>query len=137
VTGLTNGIAYTFTVVATNIVGSSDDSAASASVTPAAVPGTPSITSVVANSGRSVTITWTAPADNGSAITGYTVQAYSWNGLAATIVAGKSCKTLAGTTSCTISVLTVGTSYKFYVKATNGVGTGAAAISTSPVTAKN
>ena len=137
VTGLTNGTAYTFTVVATNTVGSSDNSAASASVTPAAVPGTPTITSVVANSGRSVTITWTAPAANGSAITGYTVQAYSWNGLAATIVAGKSCKTQGGTTTCTIPVLTVGTSYKFYVKATNGVGTGAAAISTSPVTAKN
>ncbi|MCC2321154.1 endo-1,4-beta-xylanase [Cellulomonas xiejunii] len=41
VTGLTNGRAYTFTVVATNAAGASEPSAASAPVTPMVLPGTP------------------------------------------------------------------------------------------------
>ena len=46
VTGLTNGTAYTFTVTATNTIGTSLASAASASVTPISVPGAPTITGV-------------------------------------------------------------------------------------------
>jgi outer membrane protein OmpA-like peptidoglycan-associated protein len=42
VSGLTNGTAYTFTVVSTNSIGSSSSSSASASVTPAAAVTTPS-----------------------------------------------------------------------------------------------
>jgi hypothetical protein len=47
VTGLTNGTAYTFTVKATNTVGSSAASAASNSVTPVAAPSTPPVVSIV------------------------------------------------------------------------------------------
>jgi titin len=137
VTGLTNGADYTFKVKATNVIGSSVDSSPSASVTPATVPGAPTISSVMANVGKSATIRWTAPASNGgSAITGYTVQAYKVVGLTATIVVGKTCTAEAGTLNCSITGLTAGTSYKFYVVATNVKGNSANAISVA-VTAKN
>src|SRR5439155_25268256 len=74
--GLTNGTAYTFTVVATNAVGNSAPSVASNSVTPVApatVPGTPTAVSATAGN-ASATVSWTAPpSDGGSAITSYTV----------------------------------------------------------------
>lgn len=76
VTGLTNGVAVTFTVAAQNsTAGYGPESAASASVTPSAVttPGAPTIgTATAAN--KSVTFAFTPPAsDGGSPITGYRV----------------------------------------------------------------
>lgn len=76
VSGLTNGTAYTFTVRATNAIGDSAESAPSSSVTPATVPGAPTIgTATLGNT--TATVNWTAPASNGgSAITGYVVKLY-------------------------------------------------------------
>jgi hypothetical protein len=73
VTGLTNGMAYTFTVAALNAVGTGPDSVPSAAVTPATEAGAP--TGVSGTSGNTqVALSWTAPAsDGGSAITGYVV----------------------------------------------------------------
>src|SRR5205807_8594910 len=63
VTGLTNGIAYTFSVAAHNAVGSSTESAPSNSVTPlappppATVPGTPTgVTATAGNASGSVPV---------------------------------------------------------------------------------
>ena len=74
VTGLTNGTAYTFTVTATNGLGTGPASTPSAPATPSTIPGAP--TGVVATSfanAQSV-VSWTAPASNGgAAITNYTV----------------------------------------------------------------
>jgi hypothetical protein len=62
VSGLTNGVAYTFTVVATNSVGDSAPSAASNSVTPQAVPlDAPTGLSATGGDGQ-VALTWTASA---------------------------------------------------------------------------
>jgi PKD repeat protein len=114
VSSLTNGQQYTFTVTATNGVGPSLPSTASAPVTPATVPAKP--TGVSATAGASAaSVTWTAPADNGgSAITGYTVSSSP---------EGKGCATT-GALSCTVGGLTNGQTYTFTVRATNGIGTG-------------
>ena len=75
VTGLTNGTSYTFTVTATNGVGTGPASGASNSVVPATVtvPGAPTGVSAVAGDAQA-TVSFSAPVSNGgSPITSYTV----------------------------------------------------------------
>jgi Fibronectin type III domain len=114
VSGLTNGVAYTFTVTATNWAGTGSPSGPSNSVTPATVPGQP--TGVGGTPGNaSAVVSWTAPSDDGgSAITGYTV---------ASSPSSAGCTT-AGALSCTVSGLTDGQGYTFTVTAANSVGPG-------------
>ena len=123
VTGLTNGTAYTFTVVATNAVGNSGASTASTAVIPKTVPGAP--TSVVATAGNaSASVAFTAPASNGgSAITGYTV------------TSSPGSFTATGATSpINVTGLTNGTAYTFTVIATNAVGNSLASSTSTAVT---
>jgi FtsP/CotA-like multicopper oxidase with cupredoxin domain len=119
VTGLTNGTSYTFTVTATNVIGTGPASAASPSVVPMSAPGMP--TSPSATGGNaSALVSWTAPVDNGgAAITAYTVTS---------VPGGISCGTT-GLTSCTVNGLSNGTVYAFLVTATNAMGTGPAGVS--------
>jgi len=125
-TGLANGTAYTFTVTATNSIGTSLVSAASNSITPASatVPGAPVITSAVPGNAQ-VTLNWTAPSSNGGA----TITAYTATSQQDT---SKHCTT--ATTSCAVIGLTNGTPYTFTVTATNSVGTGPASTPSSSVT---
>jgi hypothetical protein len=89
---------------------------------PPTAPGAP--TGVVAAADtRSAAVSWTAPANNGSAITGYTVTASP--GGATQVAAG---------TSATFTGLANGTAYTFTVTATNGVGTGPASAPSAVVT---
>ena len=118
VTGLTNGTAYTFTVTATNGVGSGTASTATTAVTPAGLPAAPSVTATAGDTTASVS--WNAVAPNGSALTGYTLQKYDSTGLLATISLS------AATLSYNATGLTNGTAYTFTVSATNGVGSGPA-----------
>ena len=130
VTGLTDGVAYTFTAVATNAIGNSSSSGASSSVTSAGAPSAPSsVTGSVGNG--SSTITVSGASANGSAITGYTVQAYDSTGSA---LSGKTCTITSPATSCEISGLTNGSDYTFTATATNGAGTSAASAASSTVT---
>jgi uncharacterized repeat protein (TIGR02543 family) len=123
VTGLTNGTAYTFTVIATNSYGNSKVSTASSSVTPAGPPGAPTISGATAGN-ASATVSWNAPGSNGgSAITGYTVTSSP---------GAKTCTTT--TTSCSVTGLTNGTAYTFTATATNASGTSAASTASSSVT---
>ncbi|SDE12230.1 Fibronectin type III domain-containing protein [Pricia antarctica] len=118
VTGLTNGTSYTFTVTATNSMGTSAESSVSNSVIPVSVPNAPTIGEVTAGN-ELATVPFTAPSNNGgSTITSYT----------ATSSPGNITKTISQSGSGTITVtgLTKGTSYTFTVTATNSMGTSAA-----------
>jgi Ca2+-binding RTX toxin-like protein len=129
VTGLTNGTTFTLQVRAVNANGPGPLSAASNPVTPAAaVPGAPTIGTATAGN-ASATLTWTAPAsDGGSAITGYTVRAFTGAVLAVT-------QTVTGNVgTVVVTGLTNGTTYTFDVAAVNAVGTGAASAASAPVT---
>lgn len=118
---------YSVTATATDLAGN-----AAADVTAnelvigaaAAVPAAPAFTTVTPGD-RSVTLAWSVPADNYSAITGYQVTG-SPSGVCAFTTA----------TTCTVTGLTNGTSYTFTVKASNGVGTSAASSPSAPVVPK-
>ena len=73
---LTNGTAYTVQVIAVNAEGDSLPSD-EATGTPEGVPDAPEATVTVSN--MQLTVTWTAPNNRGSEITGYTVQWKSGN----------------------------------------------------------
>ena len=122
VTGLTNGDNYTFEVAAINSSGTGGFSSATEVVTPATTPGTPTITSV-AGGNTAVTVSWSTPVDNGSAISGYTV---SFDNTSANTSATDVCATSTSSTltSCTVTGLINGDSYTFTVAAINGAGTG-------------
>lgn len=128
VTGLSNGTAYTFTVTASNAFGSST-SDPSASVTPATVPSTPSAPTATRGDTQ-VSLSWTAPANNGSAITDYLVQYSSDSGSNWTTFADGT----SASTTATVTGLTNGTSYVFRIAATNAFGTSAYSSASSAVT---
>lgn len=124
-TGLTNGVLYSFTVTATNSVGTSQPSLP-VQATMSDRPGAPTgltatlLTTPVTLPAGSARATWVAPASNGgSAITAYNVT---------TSPGGMSCKTMALT--CDLAGLSPGTSYAFSVTASNTVGTSQAATAT-------
>ena len=130
VTGLTNGITYTFKVSAVNATGEGPLSAASNSVTPATVPVAPTIGTARAGN-TSATATWIAPTNTGgSPITGYRVRVYVGTGTTVlkTVTVGSS------VTSVVVTGLTNGTGYSFTVAATNAVGTGAFSTRSAVVT---
>jgi hypothetical protein len=125
VTGLTNGVAYSFTVAATNAKGSSVVSAASNIVTPRGAPDAPTGVSATAGD-RQATISFTAPSnDGGSLITSYTATSEN-GGFTGTV-------SQAGSGAITVIGLTNDTSYTFRVTATNALGTSVASTASNSV----
>jgi uncharacterized repeat protein (TIGR02543 family) len=126
---LVAGSNYTFKATATNAIGTSSASSASTSIAINAAPSVPiNVTAVASNA--SATISWDPPINiNGSAVTGYTVTAYTAENNSA-----GTCSTSAPTETCAISGLTNGLPYTFKVTATNGIGTSASSVASSAVT---
>ncbi len=122
ISGLTKGTAYTLYFIARDGAGNAQASVASAAFTTPREPDAP--TGVVATPGAvgsgQVTVAWSTPADNGSAITGYTV-----------VPAGTGAACTAS--PCVISGLANAAAYSFTVAATNGVGTGSSATSNTAI----
>ena len=125
-TGLVNGQAYTFTVIATNAVGSSAASAPSAAVVPTGAPGAPR--SPVASPRRAAAVvSWRAPTSSGGlAITRYVVTARP---------GGRQCATMAPARTCTVTGLVNRRAYRFSVTALNATGASSASALSASITA--
>ena len=117
--GLASATSYTFTVVGTNASGSSV-SATSSSVTATTVPATMSAPTATAQVNQN-SVAFTAPANGGKAITGYTVT-------------GSDATTGTGASSPIVIADTAGTSQTYTVVATNGNGNSLASPASNNVT---
>ena len=122
VSGLTNGVSYTFSVTATNADGAGAASAASIASTPSAPPSAPSVTTVTPGNGQA-TVAFTAPANTG----GLPINSY-------TVISSPGGATATGSGSpITVMGLTEGVSYTFSVTANNADGASAASASSAAV----
>jgi hypothetical protein len=126
VTGLTNGLQYSFTVTATNATGTSVASDASNIVTHATTPDAPKgVTAITGNT--KATVSFTAPSNGGgSPITQYKATS-SPGGFTGTL-------NQAGSGAIIVRGLTNGTAYTFKVTATNALGASAASAASNSVT---
>lgn len=122
ITGLTNGVAYEFKVIAINAVGHSADSdivtATPSAAVSASVPG--QVRGVVATpSNGQVLLSWIQPSANGSPITSYKAIVSEVGSNVFTTFPNLSTET-----KTTITGLVNGKNYSFKVAAINAVGTG-------------
>ncbi|HEY8109540.1 MAG TPA: fibronectin type III domain-containing protein, partial [Candidatus Nitrosotenuis sp.] len=135
-TGLTSGTAYTYKISAINAIGTGNASSeVSATPTttsqPSTAPGTPSL-SATAVSATQVNLSWSAPSNGGSAITGYKIEYKSGSGSYSVLVAN----TASASTTYSHTGLTSGTAYTYKISAINSIGTGNASseVSATPTT---
>jgi len=124
--GLDNGATYRARITANNTVGSSATPAVTGDTVPSAVPGAPGFSSASSGSGT-YTFNWTAPANNGAAITAYTVTITTANQAAwgTSVTDTPANFTSGGNLTYTFSGLSNGSSYRAKVLATNVRGNGA------------
>jgi hypothetical protein len=118
VTGLTNGTDYTFTVRATNAVGTSSSSVASPVATPlASVPSVPLSFSATGGNGQ-ISLSWLPPADTGgSPITQYSISYKQFSESTYTVSTSSSVET-----SKVLTGLSNGVSYDVQIVAQNVIG---------------
>ena len=121
-TGLTNGKSYEVQVRAANAVG--EGAWSSSATLSAGAPASPSAPELASGNAQ-LTATWAAPADNGSSITGYTVQYCSSSCAADASWSSANVTVTVSTRTATITGLTNGTAYQVRVRASNAHGDGA------------
>ncbi|WP_419919580.1 fibronectin type III domain-containing protein [Candidatus Poriferisocius sp.] len=125
VSDLVNGTSYAFHLRARNAMGAG--AVASVSATPAAVPAAPSVTATATDG--TITVTWMAGADGGSAVTGW-----QWRTRIESAGFGEWADVGAATMSTVITGTNTGTgpvAYVFEVRAINAVGAGSAGTSST------
>ena len=116
VTGLTNGTTYEFELLAVSTTGA-EGATASTSGTTSTAPGSPTLSASATY--NSVTLTWTAPSDNGgAAITAYLIQRANDDGT----WTDRATRPGSATTSWTDSGLTRSTEYTYRIFARNVAG---------------
>ena len=118
ITGLQTGIAYTFTVIASNANGSSLASLASNSITTTTVPQSPTIGTATTTGSTTATIAYT-PNNTGGLTTTYTVSPGTGSGASPIGITG----------------LAASSTYTFIVTATNANGSATSGVSNSITTA--
>jgi titin len=129
ITGLVNGVPYTFSAVATNAVGNSSASSPTGSVTPLVTTNLPSKVVVIAGT-NAVLISWNAgsPAQanmtSGGTVAGYVVS---------TTTGFYSCVANLAT-SCVISGLVSGVTYQFIIQAFMASGERGVPVLSTPIT---
>jgi titin len=118
-TAVTNGTRYFYAVSAVNAIGEGTRSTERSATpnAPATVPGTPSLTATAGNA--QVGLSWTAPANAGSPITGYRLYRGTTSGSLSLN------QTLGTGTTYTDTSVTNGTTYFYAVSAVNAIGEGA------------
>ncbi|MDA8365729.1 MAG: fibronectin type III domain-containing protein, partial [Actinomycetota bacterium] len=135
---LTDGTAYTFTVAATNSVGTGPASSPDGPVDPFTTPGAPTIGTAVAGN-TEATVAWTVGPDNGALIESYTITPYigttAQTPVVVNAVAGTSTDPTPGySDSYVITGLTNGTAYTFVVSESNLAGASQTSFASNAVT---
>jgi hypothetical protein len=136
ITGLTNGTTHFITVTAVNRAGESPTGDWSASaVTPQGPPSVPQEASAGSPAPGSVSLSWTAPADDGGKpLTGYRAQIYA-DPAGSEPLPGSPVELAPDTKAHEWSGLTEGRTYYLRVSATNELGEGVASELVAVVTA--
>jgi titin len=118
VSGLTNGVSYTFGITASSDMGAGP-AATSAVIVAAAPPTAPTSVSAARSGSGALQVSWAVPQNSG----GVDLSSYR----VSSVTGGKSCTVTAApgaqpARTCTVTGLTNGTSYQFRVLATNTAG---------------